>query len=105
MKRRGRHALRRRYGAARVHATNVQVADRMFSAADALFTCRGALRPDQEMLQDVYDDATGIASDLYADPLVKETKDKMYRLDHEIGDVARQMEHLARTIRKKGSAA
>ena len=82
--------------------TREQIADRLFKGADALFTARGAMRKDSDMLQDALDDATGaVTKDMYNDPLVKETKDAMYKLDHAIGDVARQMEHLARTLKKK----
>jgi len=76
----------------------------MFTGADRLFNCRSTMRTDEDILQDAYDDATGAASQLYADPLVKQTKDSMYRLDHEIGEVARNMEHLARTLKKRRAA-
>ena len=82
--------------------TKEQIAERLMKGADALFNARAEMRKDSDMLQDAYDDATGIATkDMYADPLVKETRDKVYQLDHQIGDVARQMEHLARELKKK----
>lgn len=93
--------MRKRYGRARTRLSDAQVAERMFKGADHLFNCRVDMRRDNDILQDAYDDATGAASNLYADPLVKETKDAIYQLDHEIGRVARQMEHLGRTIRKR----
>jgi len=83
-----------------------QIAERCVAAADRLFACRGELRIDLDVLQDAYDDATGLVTqDLYANPDVKETKDAAYLLDSQIGQVARQLEHLARVIRgiKKGT--
>lgn len=82
--------------------TKEQIADRLMAGANALFDARSEMRRDSDMLQDAYDDATGLVTkEMYADPLVRETRDKMYRLDQQIGDAARQMEHLARELRKR----
>ena len=89
------------------HYRAPDVAARLFKGADELFIARQRMRKEADMLQDVYDDATasaafGVNNDsLYADPLVKETRDMVHDLDQAIGMVARQMEHLARQIKKR----
>lgn len=83
------------------HHQRREIVERLFKAADALFDARGRMRREVDMLQDAYDDATGAGPGLYADPIVRETRDVMHELDHEIGHVARQMEHLARLIKKE----
>jgi hypothetical protein len=81
--------------------TKAQLAQRLLEGANALFDARSDMRQDSDMLQNAYDDASGVTHlDVYANPLVKETKDKLYQLDHQIGDAARQMEHLARELKK-----
>jgi inosine/xanthosine triphosphate pyrophosphatase family protein len=92
----------RRFLQAGSKLTKEQISERLMKGADALFKARGAMRDDSTMLQDALDDATGVVTkDMYGDPLVKETRDKMDNLDHLIGDCARQMEHLARHLKKK----
>jgi hypothetical protein len=84
--------------------TKEQMIERLFEGADRFFASRVQLRADQDMLQDAYDDATGlVVQDMYANPLVKETKDALYALDHAIGNAARRMEHLARDLKKSAS--
>lgn len=81
-----------------------EVIERLLKGADQLFDARVEMRREVDMLQDVYDDATAFGpkpTRLYADPLVKETRDIMHDLDQAIGEVARQMEHLARQIKKQ----
>ena len=82
------------------HYTWEKLVDRLFRQADALFDARSEMRRTGDVLQDAYDDATGLGPGLYGEPLLKETKDKLHDLDHAIGDVARQLEHLAREIKK-----
>jgi hypothetical protein len=82
------------------HYDASDVAERLIKGADDLFNARAEMRREHHMLQDVYDDATAYGPALYADPLVKETRDMMQELDNAIGIVARQMEHLARQIEK-----
>lgn len=82
--------------------TREQIAERLFKGANELFDGRAALRKDYDMLQDAYDDATGVVTKgMYADPLVKKTKDAIHALDGQIGETARQMESLARELKKK----
>jgi predicted RNase H-like nuclease (RuvC/YqgF family) len=88
---------------ARSTLTNEQIAERLFAGANHLFDSRVQLRKDNEMLDDAYNDATAmVTQDLYADAQVKEVRDAMYKLDHQIGDVARHMENLARRIKGIG---
>lgn len=88
---------------ARSSLTKEQIIERLFKSADRIYSDRVELRKDSEILQDAYDDATGLVThDMYGNALVKETKDKLYQLDHMIGDVARQMEFLARELKKGG---
>jgi hypothetical protein len=83
------------------HYDETDVALGLIDGAEELFDARIAMRKKIEMLQDVYDDATALGPDLYADPLVKKTRDMLEELDHDIGIAARQMEHLARQIKKR----
>jgi hypothetical protein len=87
---------------ARSAMTAEQIAERLFKSANALFDFRGrTLREDFDILQEAYDDATGMVTQgMYADPEVKATKDAIHELDNHIGNVARQMEHLARELKK-----
>ncbi len=79
--------------------TKEQIAKRMFTSADRLFSDRVELRRDHDILQDAYDDPTGLVTlDLYANKDVKETKDAIHKLDWEIGRMARQMEYLGRQL-------
>lgn len=82
------------------HYTDDKIIDRLLSGAEALFNARANMRREHDMLQDVYGDATSAGPGLYADPFVKQTRDMIHALDREIGDVARQMEHLAREIKR-----
>ena len=82
------------------HYADDKIIERLFRGADALFNARAEMRREHDMLQDIYDDATSAGPGLYADPLVKQTRDMIHRLDQSIGEVARQMEHLAREIRR-----
>jgi hypothetical protein len=76
------------------------ISERMVTSADRLFNSRIDLRRDHDVLQDAYDDASGVhTQELYGNPDVKQTKDMIYTLDGVIGTTARQMEHLARVIR------
>lgn len=95
------HKLKK-HKTARSKLTEVEIADGLFKAADALFTFRGrVLREQHDILQDAYDDATGLVThNMYADPEVKKTRDAMHQLDQTIGEVARQMEWLARDLKK-----
>ncbi len=100
MKRRGR-ALRRRYGYSRERLNEKQIADRLVKSADRLFTDRVELRADYDVLQGAYDDASGLAAKgMYGNIDVKKTRDEVHELDAKIGQVARDMENLARKIRK-----
>lgn len=87
---------------ARSKLTKEQIMERLFKSADRLFSERVGLREDYDVLEDAYDDATGLVTkEMYADPLVKTTRDMIHELDQDIGKVARQMEHLARELKKK----
>ena len=82
--------------------TKEQIVERLMKSADQLFNDRVQLRQMTDILADAYGDATGLVTqDMYGNKLVKETKDKAYELDHQIGDLARQMEYLARELKKK----
>lgn len=83
------------------HLDSSEVVDRLFKGAEELLYARVNLRKQWDMLQDVYEDATAFGPALYADPLVKETRDVIHKLDGDIGTVVRQMEHLARQIKKR----
>lgn len=83
------------------HFKASDMAERLFKGADELFNARVKMRKDADMLQYAYEDATEFGPALYANPLVKETRDMVHDLDQAIGVVARQMEHLARQIKKQ----
>jgi hypothetical protein len=90
-----------RWKTARSTLTKEQVAERLFKSANRLFDNRVELRKDSDILQEAYDDATGIVTlDMYGNKDVKETRDMIYSLDHQIGQAARQMEYLARLLKK-----
>jgi hypothetical protein len=82
--------------------TKEQIVERLMKSADQLFNDRVQLRQMTDILADAYGDATGLVTQgMYMNKLIKETKDKAYELDHQIGDLARQMEYLARELKKK----
>jgi len=83
------------------HFKASDMTERLFKGADELFSARAKMRKDADMLQYAYEDATEFGPALYADPLVKETRDMVHDLDQVIGVVARQMEHRARQIKKQ----
>jgi hypothetical protein len=100
-KRRNGHALARRYGRARARLDEKAIAERLVSSADRLFNGRVELRQDQDILADAYDDASGLgAQNMYADTEVKRVRDEIRGLDTKIGAVARDMEGLARKLKK-----
>jgi hypothetical protein len=72
--------------------------------AEALFNARVPVRKAQDMLHDMWEDATGVGnvSNAYNNVEVKGLKDAMYELDQNIGNVARGMENVARKIKKNG---
>lgn len=87
---------------ARSKHTKAEIAERLNKGADRLFSHRSELREDYDILQEAYDDATGLVTkDMYGDEKVKATKDAMHKLDQSIGEVARQMEALARGLKGK----
>jgi len=97
-----REAVRASMKTARSKYTKEQIIARLFEAAIKLFHARGDLRTEWEILQDAYDDATGmVTKDMYGDSHVKHTKDMMYQLDAQMGKVANEMEYLARELKKK----
>ena len=92
-----------RWKTARSRLTKEQIIESLMKGADRLFSERVSLRDDSGMLQDAYDDATGLVThDMYANPQVKKTRDMLYELDHMIGNVAREMEFLARNLKGVG---
>ena len=84
-----------------VHAKPAKaIIDELFKEADRLYDARVPFRYLIDTLQDLYGDPTGL-NDYhgYNDPAVKKVRDCMQELDRNIGDTARQMEYLARTMR------
>ena len=82
--------------------SNAEIVEQLFASANRLFDSRVALRRDHDVLQQAYDDASGIyVKDMYADPDVRETRDTIESLEHSIGQVARQMEYLARLLKRR----
>lgn len=97
-----RKAVQAAMKASRSQHSKEQIAGLLVKAADSLFDGRVDLRKMGDILSDAYDDATGLVThDMYGNALVKETRDQLQSLDHQIGDVARQMENLARELKKK----
>ena len=65
---------------ARSRLTNEQIAERLVRSADRLFTERVELRRDYDVLDEAFNDASGLTSDLYSDAGVKQTRDQIHEL-------------------------
>jgi hypothetical protein len=74
----------------------------MGESVDALLHARVKTRQVQEMLTEVYRDASGVIfTDNYNDAFIKSVAAKLYELDHSIGDAFRDIERSEKSLKGK----
>jgi hypothetical protein len=74
-----------------------------FKVANGLYDARGETRDFQQMLQDAYEDMTGLGPSMtheWREKNLKVNRDLLYKLDQQIGEVARGLEGLGRDVKK-----
>jgi len=86
------------------HRDPNKVADALAKGAKGIYKMRGetpGFRDAWSWLGDMLRDATGLSGSFYKDPQLTKLKDKLYKLDFELGQAATEMEVAAKRIKKE----